>query len=162
MHVRLSEIIGDYSMAASRKNDAPGNLRAGQYVIGYRGNVLSDEESDAITPRSVVVLVTGKNGKFLAVSRGLDEDNMNMPGGGIEPGEEPEDAARRELWEETGLIADVVEIYREGSTIAFRAIHPTGSIRSSEEGITKWVEYDDLAAGQYSDYFRRMIKHLSL
>lgn len=33
-----------------------------------------------------------------------------MPQGGIDPGESPTDAALRELWEETGVTADKVEI----------------------------------------------------
>jgi putative (di)nucleoside polyphosphate hydrolase len=33
-----------------------------------------------------------------------------MPQGGIDPGETPEDAARRELWEETGLLPEAVRL----------------------------------------------------
>jgi 8-oxo-dGTP pyrophosphatase MutT (NUDIX family) len=29
------------------------------------------------------------------------------PGGGLDPGESPEEAARRELWEETGIVAEL-------------------------------------------------------
>ncbi|KIT16344.1 RNA pyrophosphohydrolase [Jannaschia aquimarina] len=36
-----------------------------------------------------------------------------MPQGGIDPGESPLDAARRELWEETGLRADRVDLIAE-------------------------------------------------
>jgi 8-oxo-dGTP pyrophosphatase MutT (NUDIX family) len=104
-----------------------------------------------------------KNGQVLGVSRPDDPRDMNMPGGGIESGETPEDAARRELWEETGfLAADLVEIYREGRIVAFRAPYSGGKPRSSEEGLTKWTTYDDIASGRYGDFFKRMLKHLSL
>ena len=33
-----------------------------------------------------------------------------MPQGGIDPGEDPEQAALRELWEETGVTADLVMV----------------------------------------------------
>ena len=37
-------------------------------------------------------------------------DAWQMPQGGIDEGEKPETAALRELWEETGVVADHVEI----------------------------------------------------
>jgi len=40
-------------------------------------------------------------------------DAWQMPQGGIEPGEEPREAALRELFEETGIPADAVEIVAE-------------------------------------------------
>lgn len=36
-----------------------------------------------------------------------------MPQGGIDPGESPREAALRELWEETGVTADLVEFVAE-------------------------------------------------
>jgi putative (di)nucleoside polyphosphate hydrolase len=36
-----------------------------------------------------------------------------MPQGGVDPGEDPRDAALRELWEETGVTADKVSVVAE-------------------------------------------------
>ena len=56
-------------------------------------------------------MVLVRNGKVLLVS---DGDGMFlMPGGGIEPGEQPMAAAVRELHEETGLTATRAEFLFE-------------------------------------------------
>lgn len=36
-----------------------------------------------------------------------------MPQGGVDPGEDPRDAALRELWEETGITSDLVTVEAE-------------------------------------------------
>ena len=41
------------------------------------------------------------------------KDAWQMPQGGVDKGEAPGDAALRELWEETGVTADLVEIIAE-------------------------------------------------
>ena len=50
--------------------------------------------------RFVVILARQEGGWLFCQKRG--RDSWELPGGHIEPGETPEEAARRELWEETG------------------------------------------------------------
>lgn len=45
----------------------------------------------------------------------VDAGKWNAPGGRLEPGEDPLMGARRELVEETGLIADYLALYEHGS-----------------------------------------------
>lgn len=56
---------------------------------------------DESIPNKYVVVLSRYQGKLL-LSRHKERATWETQGGHIEPGESPEDAARRELWEESG------------------------------------------------------------
>ena len=60
-----------------------------------------------------VMLTDGKGRVFVGQRRDSEFDAWQMPQGGVDPGEDPRDAALRELWEETGVTADLVTIVSE-------------------------------------------------
>ncbi|GGE56135.1 RNA pyrophosphohydrolase [Actibacterium pelagium] len=75
----------------------------------------------AINPESLpyrpcvgVMLVNADGDVFVGQRRDSEVAAWQMPQGGIDDGEEAEAAALRELWEETGVTADLVTI--EGKT----------------------------------------------
>jgi len=59
----------------------------------------------------VGVMLVNADGKVFVGQR-IDStaDAWQMPQGGIDKGEDPRDAAFRELWEETGVTADLVSV----------------------------------------------------
>ena len=62
-----------------------------------------------VLPHSVVVIFNAE-GKILFEKRS-DDGFYDFPGGGIDLKETGEEAAKRELFEETGLIADELELF---------------------------------------------------
>ena len=66
--------------------------------------------SPIIVPHSVVLLFNEKN-EILLEER-LDDGYFDFPSGGIDLGETAEEAASRELFEETGLVADELEFFK--------------------------------------------------
>ena len=89
-------------------------------------------------------------------NRGISVGKWNAPGGKLEAGEAPEQCARREVQEETGLrIANLLYhgaltfMMDGGKTLhtkahLFSTRKASGRARSSEEGPVKWFPLDHL------------------
>jgi 8-oxo-dGTP pyrophosphatase MutT (NUDIX family) len=73
--------------------------------------------ADAVTRRGAVLLLFGSARDLLLTERAHDmrshPGQVSFPGGSIDPGETPRQAALREAEEETGLRADGVEVFAE-------------------------------------------------
>lgn len=61
---------------------------------------------------AAVVIVRRGDGRVLALTRGDDFADWHLPGGKVELGESPPQAAARELLEETGLVVDPADLQK--------------------------------------------------
>ena len=76
-------------------------------MISRNKNIQTLEQLQNREPNAVVMILTDESGERILVSReyrmAMAQWIYNFPAGLIDPGETPEESARRELWEETGL-----------------------------------------------------------
>jgi 8-oxo-dGTP pyrophosphatase MutT (NUDIX family) len=75
----------------------------------YIRNIRSKVGSTMLQMPSVTIFNYDDTGQILLVKH-ADTGLWVAPGGAIEPGETPADAAVREMWEETGLLVRLVRI----------------------------------------------------
>ncbi|MGW7685806.1 NUDIX domain-containing protein [Kribbella sp. NPDC054772] len=113
-----------------------------------------------LRPGAVAAVMDGDR---LLLTKRTDNGEWCLPGGAIEPGERPAEAAERETFEETGLKVratglvgvysdpDVVVVYPDGDRvqllgIVFRAeVVAGGAGRSAEVGEVGWFTADEAA-----------------
>ena len=76
-------------------------------IISRNKDIQTLEALQNRAPDSVVLILTDESGERILVSReyrmAMAQWIYNFPAGLIDPGETPEQSAKRELWEETGL-----------------------------------------------------------
>lgn len=180
MRRKILEIAGDYSASSTRRMQAPGNMRGATSLFGGRqikasiGSILDIEAEEANADyqrvenlqKVVAVYVKNEDGKVLAVSRGSDTSDMNLPGGHVEAGEDLETAASRELEEETGILVRKLypvhaEVTDAGNYLTiFFAPEWRGKIRSSAEGIAAWVDHEVVLHSSYGKIFATVLDYL--
>ncbi|MFB7915250.1 NUDIX domain-containing protein [Streptomyces sp. NPDC056061] len=131
--------------------------------------------ANSVVP-SVVAFVQNDAGDILLIQRS-DNGRWALPGGGHDVGESISDTVVREVWEETGIRAEVVDmsgiytdpghvmLYDDGEarqqfSICFRARPVGGAVRTSDETTqVRWVSPADLAEFDIHPTMRLRIEH---
>lgn len=113
-----------------------------------------------------------KDGLVLAVSRKNNPKDFGLPGGKIDPGETPEDALFREVFEETGLGVgefwpafedlDRVEGGEPRPSRTYLIVSWEGELKTKESGVVKWVEPSVITdpSTSFHEYNTRLFAHL--
>lgn len=101
-----------------------------------------------IQQESNILLIKRKNDPF--------KDHLSLPGGFVNEGELVEEAARREMWEETSLTVEPIEILgvysdpnrdprRHVLTVVWVAIVVNGIARANDDSIeVQWLPLNDI------------------
>ncbi len=119
-------------------------------------------------PFACVAVVIRDGEKILMIER-RDGNGLGLPGGHIKQGETVEEAARREVKEETGLDFEIVKIlgtlsgkrpgiWLHAVDIVYEGRVAGGHLRGSGEGRGRWVKLSEVRAQVAFDYLKILDK----
>ena len=119
--------------------------------------------TQVVSPLPVIAhgasIICRNENRFLLVKRGKEplKGSLAFPGGGVEAGESAEQAAQRELMEETGLscnrlrLVDTIDLSQEGlygkvyNLSIFRAFELSGHEQAGDDAVSlHWLTVEDM------------------
>ncbi|HWD13786.1 NUDIX domain-containing protein [Pseudochrobactrum sp. sp1633] len=119
--------------------------------------------TQVVSPLPVIAhgasIICRNENRFLLVKRGKEplKGSLAFPGGGVEAGESAEQAAQRELMEETGLscnrlrLVDTIDLSQEGlygkvyNLSIFRAFDLSGQEQAGDDAVSlHWLTVEDM------------------
>ncbi len=115
------------------------------------------------------VFITNAEGKFLVVKTTYSPD-WDIPSGHCDPGESPDLAASRELWEETGLKVDGMQQFgvifnpklRSVQVLFTHQLDTTPDLKGDNVEISdlRWVDKDEVKLNPYAqEAFEVIVDH---
>lgn len=136
-------------------------------IISRKKEIETLQDLNGNKPDAVVIIATDEKDEKILINKeyrmAVGEWVYNFPAGLIDPGEEPEQSAKRELWEETGLdlyeIVDFIDL--SYSAVGFSnetnvciVCHAKGEFRKSTSTM------EEIEPGWYSkEEIRELLKH---
>lgn len=107
------------------------------------------------------VVLINEDGYICLVSRKEDHKDFGLPGGKLDKGETFEEAAIREVKEETGLkiknLTMIFAMHRKGRMgHTFIAEH-SGEFKTKENHVVKWGKMEEAIEGSYG-YWNSLVK----
>lgn len=113
-----------------------------------------------------LAIARNEEGKYLVISRRNNINDIGFPGGKVDPGETIEEAALRELREETGWNATILKHVYTGMVDQYQvhsfevSLTSQDSRLSSETGRVSWASKEMLSVGSFSDYNKFVLESM--
>ena len=124
-------------------------------------------ENRLVKLASIALIFNRDRSKILGVSRKEDTTKFGLPGGKVDAGEKIYDGMVREVKEETGisvLSANPIFFREDCEYIVgvYLVDKYEGTINTTEKGVVKWITFEDLKQGAFSEYNTQLEEHLKL